>query len=180
MYHFPFFANGVVMITLEEIVEKMYAATTDKLKEQAKDAAMPPLALIFKGDNLGVIPCQQLAFAGPAWTAVLSEIIKSVHEQNNIDAYGVAQESFALIEPTIDDMKEIMAGKPVSQMSNREEVLVIQAGNTFQTIERLWNIIRDSDTGMIVDFNLKELPPGMPIFGGFNDLLLVERPERLN
>ena len=167
------------MITLEEIVENMYNATTKKLKEQARDVVMPPLALIFKGDGFGMIPCQQLGFAGPAWTEILSEIIQGMHEQMPIDAYGVAQESYALIEPTIGDMKELMAGKPVSEMPNRQEVLVIQAGNNFQTIHRIWRIVRNPDTGMIVDFIVNEVPENMPIFGGFTDLL-VEQPKLLN
>jgi hypothetical protein len=166
-------------IALETIVERMYTASTERLKEQPKDAAMPPLALIFKGDDLGIIPCQQLAFAGPAWRMILSAIIRNLYKLDNIDSYGVAQESFAITEPTLEIIKDVIAGKPISEMPEREEILVIQAGNNFQTIGRIWNLVRDPETGVIIDFVAKEIPFDMPIMGGFNDLL-VEKPELLN
>lgn len=169
-----------MLISLNEIIDRVYSAMTERLLEQEKDDHCAPLALIFKGDQLGVVPVQQLAFAGPAWGQVLSSIIKQIHEQSPIDAYAVGQECPAIVEPTVSDMLQIMKGdKKVSEMDSAEELLVIQAGDTFQTIEKIWNVIRDAETGKIVDFTAREMPPNMPIVGGFYDLL-VQRPERLN
>lgn len=168
---------------LQEITDRIFKNMSETMREKPKDSILPPIALIFKGDNMGMIPTTPLAPVGPAWRDVLSHIIKAIHEHERIDAYCIGVETYGMVNPSAELLERAQRGdlKTLADIprSERDELLILTAGDNFQTITRIWRMQRDPETGLYNQFDEEDVPRDCSFGTTFCDLL-IERPKHLN
>ena len=78
---------------LREITDRVFNNFREAMADMPKDSHIPPVALIFQGDKMGLIPTEPFASTGPAWRSVLAQVIQGINQQMG----GV--EAFCIMDP---------------------------------------------------------------------------------
>lgn len=169
---------------LSEITDNVFKNMSEALREMPKDASIPPVALIFKDDHMGLIQTDMLCRTGPAWRHILAQVIKGIHQHQDIEAFCIGMQTWGVLHPGQELIAKFDAGdlRGPGDVPDKDYLLLIIAGNSFQTVLRLWKVSKDAESGQFVDFEEQgDLSPqgAVELIGPFYDIL-VERPKHMN
>lgn len=164
---------------LQEITTKFFNSMADAIKGRQSETVLAPAAAIFKDGQIAVIDTTPLAVTGPHWMEILSGIICAIHQKDHIDAYCVAMNTWGVFHPDQELIAKVDSGeiKSYQDLPNREEVLIITAGDAERTLVRIWKV-KKAPSGIDI-FNEEDIPSDADFTGSFYDLI-VERPRYLN